>query len=125
LPAIGGDEYVVGEDDRAAGELGTIDGLELPNGARVAVRLMGGLIRELEEVDEPGGIVLLLPGRVHLAARLVLGYILHELGDRGLDLVHRRRFDLVVGCLVDRHGFLPRPPLGNRLTRMFNIMLTV
>lgn len=47
LPAIGGDERVVGEDDRAADELGTIDGLELPNGVRAAVRLMGGLIREL------------------------------------------------------------------------------
>src|SRR5689334_15839526 len=89
LPAIGGDEHVVGEDDRAAGEFGTIDGLELPNGVRAAVRLVGGLIGELEEVDEPGGVVLLLPGRVHPAARLVLGDVLHELGDRGLDLVHR------------------------------------
>jgi len=45
--AVGGDEHVVGEHDRAADELGTVDGLELTYGVRAAVRPMGGLIGEL------------------------------------------------------------------------------
>ena len=44
--------------DRAVGQLGLVDGLELADRGGLAVRLVGRLVGELEEVHEPGGVVL-------------------------------------------------------------------
>ena len=66
---IGRHEQVVGEDDGAVDEFRAVDGFELPYGVRGTVRPVRGLIGELEEVDEFGRVVFLLPGGIHPAPR--------------------------------------------------------
>src|SRR5215831_14910659 len=107
---VGGDLVVVGEDDRAGHEFGAVDGLEAADRVRGAVRLVGGLVGELEEVHEPGRVVGLLPGGVHHAARFVRRDVGDELLYRGPDLVHGRGLHLIVGGLVDGHSRSPRIP---------------
>src|SRR5262249_28342749 len=84
-----------------------VDGLEAAHRLRLAVRLLGRLILEDEQVHEPRRVVGLLPRRVEPGAGLVGGHVRDELLDRGLDLVNGLRGDLVVRGLVDRHGVLP------------------
>jgi hypothetical protein len=87
---VGGDLHVVGEHDRPVGQLGLVDGFERAHALRLPVDGLGRLVGELEEMHEPGRVVLLLPGGVDAAARLAGGDVLHELDDGGLDGLHRR-----------------------------------
>jgi hypothetical protein len=76
---------VVGEDDRAVGQVGPVDGLELADGRGLAVGLVRGFVFEDEQVDGFRGVVRLLPRGVRAGAGLVLGDVADELGDRRLD----------------------------------------
>ncbi len=58
---VGGDLAIVGEDDGPSGEFGLVDLLELPHCGGGAVSLVGRLVGELEQVDELGRVVFLLP----------------------------------------------------------------
>src|SRR6266566_5927516 len=70
-PVVGGDQLVVGEDDGAGGEFGLIHLFERSYRRRTAVRLVRGSVGELKQMDEPGRVVLLLPGGVRAGAGLV------------------------------------------------------
>jgi NADPH:quinone reductase-like Zn-dependent oxidoreductase len=52
---------VVGEDDRAVGQVGAVDGLELTDGRGLAVSLVRGFVFEHEQMDEFRRVVRLLP----------------------------------------------------------------
>jgi hypothetical protein len=94
---------VVGGDDRAVGQVGAVDGLELADGRGLAVGLVRGFVFEDEQVDEFRRVVLLLPRGVQAGTGLVLGDVADELGDRRLDRVDALGLDRVVGGLVDGH----------------------
>jgi hypothetical protein len=65
---------------------------------------VGVLVVEEEQVDEAGGVALLLPGRVEPGAGLVVAHAADEFLDGGRDLVHGVGLYLVVRGLTSSSG---------------------
>src|SRR5258708_14789852 len=65
------------------------------------------VILENKEVQKPGRIALLLPGKIHLCAGLIFLHVTDKVFDRVLDFVHCRQFHLVSASLIDSHYTSP------------------
>src|SRR5579864_5065774 len=66
-----GNHLVIRKDHLGPYHLGGIDRLELLHGIRLSVTGLGGGVSENEKMDKLRGVLLFLPGEVHLGARLV------------------------------------------------------
>src|SRR5579864_8150809 len=104
--ALAGDHLVVGEHHFAAGKLGGVNGFKTLYGFRLSVALLRGSVGEDEQMQENCGIVLLLPGEVHLRARLVSLNVGNEFLDRLLDLLDSGSLYAISPGLINRHFFL-------------------
>jgi hypothetical protein len=102
LGSIGRDELVVGEDDRAGGQLGLVDIFKSLDCGGTSIGFAGGFVFKNEQVDELRWVLGFLSGGVEPAPRLVLGDVPNELLDRGLHAIDGVQADLVVGGLIDR-----------------------
>src|SRR5579864_4298410 len=73
-------------------------------------------VLENEKMQKARGVVLLLPGKVHLRARLTFLYVRYKVSDCFCDLSNRRPLHLVTTRLIDRHDL----SFSSRGTRNMN-----